>query len=324
MANNEIALSFEKAEYYTLQEACDYLNMKHKINNITIKKIFHNILKHSTKIYFYAKGFNVEADLLTPTLSGVDDKTKDYIIKQIKHTKDILDTAICDNDGLLLLLEGELLERFRFSDIARFYDEEIIFCGALSLNNLQDSPLYLGFLDKYIDRNVINQLLAIYPKFYKYSDDDWGSVFEKSSLKVSEYDTSNYNDENKEYANAYCKISIDDLLILHKDLMELESNIINNNPAPQKQTQIEIRPRKGVSIHKIQAQEQAKFLARALWNNDKENKIKIGEMAGIVYSELYANGFIRDLPNDPMSLKDWIREVAPDYATTGGRPKNEP
>lgn len=59
MAKDEIALSFEQAEYYTLQEACDYLNMKHGINNITTKKIFANILKYQTKVCFHAKGFYV-------------------------------------------------------------------------------------------------------------------------------------------------------------------------------------------------------------------------------------------------------------------------
>lgn len=323
MNKNEIALSFEQAEYYTLQEACNYLNLKYNVNNITIKKLFQNILKHKTNTYFYAKGFNVTADLMTPMLGNFDDKTKEYITKQIDITKDILDTAIFDGNGLLLLLTDELLERFRFSDIARFYDEEIMFCGALDFNRLQDSPLYLEFLETYIDRNIINQVLAIYPNFYKYSDDDWNSVFTKSSLKISEYDI--YVDDNgKEYAHAFCKISINDLLILHKDLMELENNIINNNPAPQKQTKIEIKPRKGKSIGKQTAQEQAKIIAKALWNNDKEQKIRIKEMAGIVYSELYDNGFMRDLPNDPISLKDWIQEIAPPHATIGGRPKNEP
>ena len=36
---NDIALSFDKAEYYTLQEASEYLNRKHDIDNITPKKL---------------------------------------------------------------------------------------------------------------------------------------------------------------------------------------------------------------------------------------------------------------------------------------------
>lgn len=321
MNKNEIALSFEQAEYYTLKEACDYLNMKHNVNNITIKKLFQNILKHKTNTYFYAKGFNVTADLMTPMLGKFDNKTKEYITKQIDRTTDILDTVISDGNGLLLLLTDELLERFRFSDIARFYDEEIMFCGVLDFNRLQDSPLYLEFLEAYIDRNVINQVLAIYPNFYKYSDDDWESVFTKSSLKISEYDIY-ANDNGKEYAHAFCQISINDLLILHKDLIELENNIINNNPAPK--MPFEIKPKQGKSIGKQTAQEQAKIIAKALWNTDKEQKIRMKEMTNLVYSELYSNGFIRDLPNDPISLKDWIKEIAPPYATIGGRPKKEP
>lgn len=39
LEKNEIALSFEKAEYYTLQEASDYLNLKYGINSITPRKL---------------------------------------------------------------------------------------------------------------------------------------------------------------------------------------------------------------------------------------------------------------------------------------------
>lgn len=105
--------------------------------------------------------------------------------------------------------------------------------------------------------------------------------------------------------------------------MELEEKIISNAPIPIK-TNTEIKPRKGVSAQKLQAKEQAKILARALWNNDKDKKIRIKEMAVMVYLELYNNGYERQLPNNKESLQDWIREIAPDYATAGGRPANEP
>ena len=47
-------------------------------------------------------------------------------------------------------------------------------------------------------------------------------------------------------------------------------------------------------------------------------------MARLVYSELYDNGFNRQLPHNQESLQDWIRDIAPTYATIGGRPRNEP
>lgn len=322
MNKNEIALSFEQAEYYTLKEACDYLNMKHGTTNITVKKILQNILKYETNTYFYAKGFNIAADLIAPLFHELDKEQRDYAIKHNHYISDLLDTVVCDGDGLLLLLTKEFLERFRFSDIAKFYGEEGVFCGALNFDRLQDNPFYLGFLEKYINRAFLNGLLAIYPHFYKYSDDDWGDIFAKSSLKVDSYDLCDNDNTDKEIIYAFCKISINDLIVLHKDLMELENNIIKNNPAPQKQ--LEIKPKKGVSIHKLQAKEQAKIIAKALWNNDKDDKIKIAEMARLVYSELYDNGFNSQLPQNQESLQDWIRDIAPTYATTGGRPKNEP
>lgn len=47
-------------------------------------------------------------------------------------------------------------------------------------------------------------------------------------------------------------------------------------------------------------------------------------MANKVYAELYDNGFKVQLPNNPDSLQVWIKDIAPPYATIGGRPKNEP
>lgn len=324
MNKNEIALSFEQAEYYTLQEACDYLNMKHGINNITIKKILPNILKHNTHIYFYAKGFNATADFGVIGSPVTQDYDKEYVFKTIDKARDYLDIVIHDT-GLLLLISNEVLEQLRFSETTIFYHEDWAFCGALHFDNLQGSPFSFDFLPmQQMDIHIISGMSAIYPHFYKHSNDDWDSVFAKSSLKVSEYEIYEHDDGSEHASDAFCKISINDLLILHKDLMELENNIINNNPAPQKQTKIEIKPRKGKSVGKQTAQEQAKIIAKALWNNDKEQKIRIKEMAGIIYSELYDNGFMRDLPNDPISLKDWIKEIAPPHATIGGRPKKEP
>lgn len=41
--SNDIALSFEKSEYYSLDEACEYLNRKNGINNITPRKLLKQI-----------------------------------------------------------------------------------------------------------------------------------------------------------------------------------------------------------------------------------------------------------------------------------------
>ena len=57
MSNNDIALSSDTAEYYNLQEACDYLNRKFKTDNITPKKLLKRIYKFDLDTYIYGRGF---------------------------------------------------------------------------------------------------------------------------------------------------------------------------------------------------------------------------------------------------------------------------
>lgn len=322
MTNNEVALIFEKAEYYTLQEACDYLNLKNNTSNLTVKKLFNNILKYETNVYFYARGFNVTADFDIPSLKDLDDKEREVIIKSIDYACCLLDVIIYHGNGLLLLLEQKELEKFRFSSTIQFYGQSGVFCGALSFDSLQNNPISLEFLPN-IDKSIINRVLAIYPRFFRYFDEAWECVFNKSTLKIHSYEIYT-EDEVEEYAEAYCCIGIDELIVLHKDLIELESNIIKNTPIDKKTTkEIELKPRQGVSAKKIRAKERAKLIARVLWNNDKRREIRISEMASIVYAELYGCEFSTELPQNQDSLQDWIRDIAPSYAKVGGRPKKE-
>lgn len=255
---------------------------------------------------------------MTPLLKDLNDKERERIVKTVELTRDLLDTIISEHNGLLLLLEKYILERFRFSTKATFYDHEGVFCGALDFNRLQDNPVSLEFLPS-IDKNIIHYVLAIYPIFYRYIDDSFEDVFAKSSLKVNDYDIYE-SDGEKEYVEALCEISVNDLIILHQDLIELENNIINNSPISIKET-TGIKSRKGVSPKKILAKEQAVMIAKALWNNDKDEKIRIAEMARIVYAELYDSGLSKQLPCNQDSLQEWIRDIAPPYAKVGGRPK---
>mgnify|MGYP003643770152 CR=1 FL=1 len=63
MSNNDIALSFDTAEYYNLQEACDYLNRKFKTDNITPKKLLKRIYEFDLDTYIYGRGFYLMGNL---------------------------------------------------------------------------------------------------------------------------------------------------------------------------------------------------------------------------------------------------------------------
>ncbi len=325
MTKDEIALSFEQAEYYTLQEACDYLNMKHGINNITIKKIFANILKYHTKVCFHAKGFQVLVSFSVMYGKQLN-FDREYIDKIYDKALFYLNTIMHDGEGLLLFLTRDILEKLRFSETATFHNEDWAFCAALDPTNLQGNPLSFDFLPiSKTDLDILYGLSSIHPKFYKYTDDDWEEIFAKSSLKVSKYDIYS-NDDGKEYADAFYEIGREDLIILYTELMELENNIINHNPAPQKdKLEVkQIRPRAGVGMEKLVAKEYAKIIAKHLWSKDGEQKIRMLEMAHLVYSEIHKSVLADQLPDNPNELQKWIKDVAPAYARKGGRPRNEP
>lgn len=62
-------------------------------------------------------------------------------------------------------------------------------------------------------------------------------------------------------------------------------------------------------------------IARQEWANDSSESIRITEMAEIVWAQAIQTEFEKDLPNSATGLKEWIKPVAPKYASKRGRPK---
>ena len=83
---NNIALSFDKAEYYTLQEASEYLNRKHGIDNITPRKLLKHIVSYDTPCFIYGKGFNLFGEYEIE----LSDKKKIELQKREHRSKSIL------------------------------------------------------------------------------------------------------------------------------------------------------------------------------------------------------------------------------------------
>lgn len=68
-----------------------------------------------------------------------------------------------------------------------------------------------------------------------------------------------------------------------------------------------------------EAAERAREIAKELWQEDHQQKIRIGEMAQQVYAELHSQGMEKLLPKDPDAVRKWIRPVAPIHAMKPGR-----
>lgn len=353
MNMNNIAIGFEQAEHYTLQEACDYLNLKHNTTNITPKKLIKHIYQRSIKCYVYIQsdygkdksyqdkdncGFGSGADL--------SDKLNKMFCKPIHPTLDesvkikerdreniciVLDMAFSHNFlgrlcsfGLFLMPSDKTLYQLTLPKVDKANCQCFVDCfDVISFGE------HKGW-DMLLDSSfVMKELAKGKREIYSYTDIRGIELFTQNTDPAEQQKMASFLpfecNINQMGDNFYFEpyIGIDDLIIFDKDLQQLENDIISNAPLPTKQV-AGIQPKRGVSPHKIQAKEQAKIIAKVLWNNDKDQKIRVAEMARTVYAELYDCGFDEQLPQNQDSLQDWIREVAPPYAKMGGRPKNEP
>ncbi|MGP3792521.1 hypothetical protein [Pseudomonas sp. B392_1p] len=70
---------------------------------------------------------------------------------------------------------------------------------------------------------------------------------------------------------------------------------------------------------KSAAIERAQVIAKQQWQADAAKEIRIGNMADRVYRALVDEGFKESLPDTPDRLKQWIKPVAPKYASQAGR-----
>lgn len=73
----------------------------------------------------------------------------------------------------------------------------------------------------------------------------------------------------------------------------------------------------GVRARKKDVMALAQHIAAEQWREDTDQKIKVGEMAGMVYSTLQATEY-RKLVSAPGSVRRWIKPVTPAYASQPG------
>lgn len=157
-----------------------------------------------------------------------------------------------------------------------------------------------------------------------FSGEDSQFINNEDSEFINDEDSEFINVEDSKYSNYV--IHRKDILITHSQLLRiLEGTLsIRNTEHRSKQELIEYQlPRKpkGRSKEKEHAQLAAKTLASYLWSQDTDNKIKIKEMAITVHAELNQTEHHNQLPDQSVSLKKWIEDIAPEHAREAGRPK---
>lgn len=252
---NDIALSFDKAEYYTLQEASEYLNRKHGIDNITPKRLLKHIASYDINTYVHFRMDNLkeheklffEFDFYNSNIFETDENIYQYD-SQDSYLSDKV--AICDKVNkyisdklkddlymgfILFLIDERTIQNMALSTKQK--NDEVLFCfdGFIYRDNLNDNPESPKQLkewavtvdDKeYYIYDVANLSIKILSKEKAILDDF------KSKIP---FPCDFYTFDEWDIVIVILNITIDDLIILHKDLEILENQILENAPIPPKE-----------------------------------------------------------------------------------------
>ena len=276
----------------------------------------------------FAKGFELTGDFETNMhLQKGDDEQRALYSNLITRVEDMLSTVCLD--GILLQLHENLLMKLPFQEASNTeidISESDIFIGALPLFSLESNSRTLDYLKTYFDKFYVTEILALYPRFALVIDDEINEDQLQIISQIRPHVSSWYSfNEPHNTIEIYFNIRIEDLIVLHRDLINLEVNIIEDTHPPTNQTKniwkdSSLKQRQGVSSAKILAKELARHIATEQWKRDIKNQIRISEMCEIVWSKLVESNLEKQLPNQPQSLKPWIVDRAPSYAREAGRP----
>ncbi len=334
MSNNDIALIFDTAEYYSLQEACDYLNRKHKTNNITPKKLLKKISSRGINTFIH---FRMDSYLDKPLQAKIEFYNSNVFSTDIniydlseKDLKPIVDTL----KKLEKFVSNRIIDDLYMGSFLFTVSKETI--SNMTLSNDPDDKIFLfgleGFIQRpnYTDdpskpRQLAEWQITVEDKSYQLTDISYisfviDSIDDKDLAKFAEKSpfSCSFN-KRADFSFVEFNIKLSDIIILHNDLLSLEEESLNNKPIESKG---KFESRKGVSYKKVLAKEIAKHVAEEQWLQDTENRIKIGEMCNIVWAKLIEYNLSEELPNHIDNLRPWIKEVSPSYASEAGRPKS--
>lgn len=340
VSSNDIALSFNTAEYYSLQEASEYLNTKYNSDNVTPKKILKHIVSYDTPAYIHVsfkdESFKIIGDFETTIIDDPDfqkffnksydfkneDESEYWLNKFTEVEKKANDDLYSNFHMGLLLLKINESTLFNLSFKTEQSDVDALgFNGILIRNDLEADPSKLSFLNREQDKFRVIGVQHFDIGIADVKSVDLEAIRKYISLKFDDvFETSGG------LAYPYFKLNIKDLIIIHKDLLILEKQIIESIAVSKNQTidinQQHLPRRQGVSPKKVLAQNLARHIADDEWKKDKNKEIKMSEMSEIVWSKLWELGFADTLP-EQKRVREWIKEIAPNYASEAGRPREK-
>lgn len=335
------------APFYTLKDAAKELNRALEVDYYDVKKLLNMALAYDLQLYIFVKGWKGQASYaeeMTPEWDEYADVNKHGGYTRLHFDMDATLEAIINARLNLFLREGCLLEvkQELIKDLVLV--KKIIADGTLgcfgNILDIQDS--FIGnpknyFVEVFKQRpssdlvrelgrcTLISDVIASVVNI----NIAWIELLQEGDRLTHSAVTptpiiDNTVDRDGQPA-IYQDIHRADLLITHFQLSRIIEGTLILKFAPVETIETlaekqELKPR-GKSPAKEHAQLAAKTLANYLWNQDTENKIKIKEMAINVHAELNQTEHHEQLPDQSISLKAWIQDVAPKYAREPGKIK---
>lgn len=308
--------------FYSLEQAVSILNEDSKYKIFDTKSLILMALNYDFKLHVLFTGsWNVICDLSTPFLhveSDTNDKLKHDIL--YNSIKDIIqsDTNVCggglfelEKYALACIFNNDNTHIFEFG-FANFIPVTEVFTSYKSyikdaLHNLKT----LGDITKSDIDNVF--IHAIYLN----SDVEESSTFD-IKLRPKNMIEQDFGENDIAFLPL---VTLDDIFITHLELnkildgsLQKKQPIFNSDDKVKNISELKVETKtRGVSKAKLNAKLAAQTLADYLWRQDKDKRIKIKDMSMQVYAELYNTEHRGQLPNDQISIKDWIAIVADKY-----------
>lgn len=315
--------------YYDLNEAVDYLVKKLSITNLTPKRLIKYIVQFNIPTHIYGFGFCLEGDF--EGNQNFDNK----IFKLIEQDL----TGWNTETGSLFQLPEDSTTLFQFYDSleVQFFNDVI---PLRTLNRATNANESLSLtLSHFSSIAEVFKVSGLYP----YLDASYGDINDlmngrylgaeiKPQFLCGEIHEFNNEEAGENVVNRVdienFTVNFEDLLLIKKNLHKLEDYLSGKSVYSPSQIDSELsRPNlkknRGTSIAKTNAKIVAKSFAQYFWNIDKHKEKRIGTMCDEVYAALYVTEHQSQLPDQTISIKQWIKDVAPDYASNAGRSENE-
>ena len=327
--------------FYSLKEAVEHLNEKYKKYFFTDSALLKQLLAYKIPTHVYSFG-------LTTFGSEFIFKNDFLPRKEKEGWLDKRDNVVADLGEFLRVEGGKtgLFLELRHQDLVQIYMQKQVIThsfkdvipfeyitNATNLREVIDEiwKATINYANEKTHHNLQEQIdntKELFDNFVSVEEilntkDMQDFLYKKQYLDVKPQIAE--VDKNIGYLKDFCffKIITEDVFILSKNLALLEKYLIGEEVYVQSQKPLIkiIQSPKGKSKDKEMAQLAAKTLANYLWNQDKGDQIKIKEMAIIIYGELNQTEHRNQLPDQSVSLKKWIEDIAPEYAREAGRPK---